>query len=186
MINCFILNLIAHCPFCAGSAVKLQPTNLNSSWQTAHFNSFRLSMVGIEFWQLGYTRPQVPKPRNKNKMNIQHTDKIFLSISSLSCHHPSCYIEEDPCFVLSLVYGSGRCMQYLLYILSPGPPSSVGCTIGLALCQGPRASKGPRAPAADCCKRRNHAPGMIISLFLRKIDSGIALIPASCAVHFWM
>jgi len=26
----------------------------------------------------------------------------------------------------------------------------------MALCQGPRASKGPRAPAADCCKRRNH------------------------------
>ena len=25
-----------------------------------------------------------------------------------------------------------------------------------ALCQGPRASKVPRAAAADCCKRRNH------------------------------
>jgi len=36
----------------------------------------------------------------------------------------------------------------------------------MALCQGPGVSKGPRAPAADCCKKRNHAPCMIVHCFL--------------------
>ena len=39
----------------------------------------------------------------------------------------------------------------------------------MALCKGPRASKGPRAPAADCCKRRNHAPCMIFHCFLEQM-----------------
>jgi len=37
-------------------------------------------------------------------------------------------------------------------ILFSGPSLAGGTT---ALCQGPRASKGPRAATADCCKRRN-------------------------------
>ena len=46
-------------------------------------------------------------------------------------------------------------------------PSLVGGT--LALCQGPRASNGPRASAADCCKRRNNAPCMIFHCFLEQL-----------------
>jgi len=40
--------------------------------------------------------------------------------------------------------------EFDLYNLGP---SLVGGT--MELCQGPRVSKGPHAPAADCCKRRN-------------------------------
>jgi len=46
-------------------------------------------------------------------------------------------------------------------------PSLVGVT--MALCQGPRTSKGPRTPAADCCKTRNHAPCMIFNCLLFKL-----------------
>ena len=45
----------------------------------------------------------------------------------------------------------------------------------MTLCRGPRASKGPRAPAADCCERRNHAPCMIfwiLRLKCTKFDFG--------------
>ena len=50
-------------------------------------------------------------------------------------------------------------------------PSLVGGT--MALCQGPRASNGPHATAADCCKIRNHAPRMIFHCFLEiwSVDS---------------
>jgi len=49
--------------------------------------------------------------------------------------------------------------------LEPGP-SLVGGTIWTV--PGPRASKGPRAQAADCCKRRNHAPCMIFQILKLK------------------
>ena len=45
----------------------------------------------------------------------------------------------------------------------------------MALRQRPRASKGPRAPAADCCERRNHASCMIfqiLGLKCTKFDFG--------------
>jgi len=39
----------------------------------------------------------------------------------------------------------------------------------MAFCQGHCASKGPRAPAADCCKRWNHAPCMIFHCLLEQL-----------------
>jgi len=55
--------------------------------------------------------------------------------------------------------------------LGTGPtgPSLVGGT--MALCQGPRASKRPRAPAANCCKRRYHAPCIMLQFKLHEIWS---------------
>ena len=59
--------------------------------------------------------------------------------------------------------------------------SLVGGT--MALCQWPRASKGPRAPAANCCKRQNHAPCMtfyeIWSVDFRKI---IKIVATGCQI----
>jgi len=48
--------------------------------------------------------------------------------------------------------------------------SLVGGT--MALCQGPRASKGPCDAAADCCKTRNHASCMKFHCFLEQLAVG--------------
>jgi len=50
-------------------------------------------------------------------------------------------------------------------------PSLLGGTMALCQAQGPLASKGPRAPAADCCKRQNHPPCMIFHCFLEQLTA---------------
>jgi len=65
------------------------------------------------------------------------------------------------------------CHSFIALSIIAGPSLAGGT---MALSQGRRASKRPRAPAADYCKRRNHAPVAPcndISLFLRTTGSNL-------------